>query len=100
MVCLKNIGFIKWYQQHGSLIILRLSHFSQVRSKEKWKFSKLSPPDIVLVSRRMIIIASAFIFSEEKKHQLHRFIGTFLMAVSEWGALYRGAKPDRVVGWM
>ena len=48
----------------------------------------------------MIIIASAIIFSEEEKNQLHGFIGTFFMAVSEWGALYRGAKPDRVVGWM
>ena len=34
-----------------------------------------------------------------EKNQLHGFIGTFFMAVSEWGALYRGAKPDRVVGW-
>ena len=40
MVCLKNIGFIKWYQQHGNLIILRLSHFSQVRSKQKWTILK------------------------------------------------------------
>ena len=54
-------------------------------------------PDIVLVNCRMITIASAFILSEKMQCSTTQIFQDFI-AKAGWEALYRGEKPDRVVG--